>query len=301
MNALRQSVPWWLRIGAKIALSRLPIPYSIWKRLRLFEHGDMNKPERAIDNFITHAKSADVLDTSSFLPHFSTGFDFNVLELGPGDSLFSVIISKSLGASCTWLVDAGNYATRNISSYIHLIHHLEECGLKSPCNENIKTLDDILRVFNGRYLIQGVESLKEIPDLSIDYCFSNAVLEHVPKIDFVKLADELRRIMKPKGVAFHRVDLKDHLGGGLNNLRFSESTWENKIFTSSGFYTNRLRFNEIQKIFQNAGFHCKITRATRWNKLPIKRNMLDVHFKDIPDDDLLVSGFDMVLLRNIGF
>jgi SAM-dependent methyltransferase len=297
MSVLRQSLPWWLRIGAKIVLSRLPVSYSIWKSLHLFEHGDMNKPVRAIDNFLAHARSADVLDNSSSLPRFSCDGDYNVLELGPGDSLFSTIIAKALGASHTWLVDAGEYATKNIYSYMDLIRILENGWMIPPCKEDIETLGDVLRIFNGTYLTDGVRSLKEIPAFSIDYCFSNAVLEHVPKGDFVRLACELYRIMKPDGVAFHRIDLKDHLGGGLNNLRFSESTWESKFFTSSGFYTNRIRFNDIQRIFMKAGFHSRVARTVRWKILPIKRSMLDVNFQNLPDDDLLVSGFDLVLLR----
>lgn len=70
-----------------------------------------------------------------------------------------------------------------------------------------------------------------------------------------KLADELGRVLKPDGICVHRVDLNDHLGGCLNNLRFTDAIWESVLFRESGFYANR--------------------RLT--------------------DEDLLVSGFDLVL------
>jgi len=81
--------------------------------------------------------------------------------------------------------------------------------------------------------------LAQIPTEGIDFCFSNAVLEHVDKSDFSRMVKELFRVLKPGGASSHRVDLKDYLGGGLNHLRFSENRWEGKLFKSSGFYTMR--------------------------------------------------------------
>ncbi|MEQ1546451.1 hypothetical protein [Methyloglobulus sp.] len=94
-------VPWWLRIGIKIVLSRLPVPYSFWKRLHIFEHGDMDQHPRALGNFLMHARAAGVLDEKQSLPHLTIGSDFNVLELGHGDSLFSIVVAKALGTSRT--------------------------------------------------------------------------------------------------------------------------------------------------------------------------------------------------------
>jgi hypothetical protein len=105
VNGFRKTVPWWARIGVKIALARLSLPYRIWKQLQIFEHGDMNQPGRALDTFLEHARTAGVLDTESHLPRIKVkGDNFNVLELGPGDSLFTAVITHSLGASRTWLV-----------------------------------------------------------------------------------------------------------------------------------------------------------------------------------------------------
>ena len=56
-----KSLPWWIRIAAKIVLARLPINYRFWKNLGLFEHGDMNLPARALETFVMHAQTADIL------------------------------------------------------------------------------------------------------------------------------------------------------------------------------------------------------------------------------------------------
>ena len=119
-------------IGAKIVLARLPVPtgygsscgYSTWGHER---------PGRALDTFLEHARIAGALDTESHLP--------------------------------------------------------------------------------------GI--LAHLPTNSVDFCLSNAVLEHVPKRDLALVAAELFRVLNRNGICVHRVDLKDHLGGGLNNLRFS--------------------------------------------------------------------------------
>ena len=148
----------------------------------------------------------------------------------------------------------------------------------------------------GEYLTQGVRSLTHLPP-SVDFFFSNAVFEHVAKRDLPLIAAELFRVLNRNGICVHRVDLKDHLGGGLNNLRFSDATWEGKLFRSSGFYTNRIRFDEMLALFERAGFECHLPQVIRWEKLPTPRVKLHASFRHLPDEDLLVSGFDVVLRR----
>lgn len=296
MRTLKQAMPWWLRIGAKLVLSRLPLRYSFWKKLRLFEHGDMNQPQRALDTFLGHARTAGVLDVDGHVPRLkTTSSDFSVLELGPGDSLFTALIAKSLGAARTWLVDAGPFATTDVNAYRALFDYLQRQGIMKPLATAPQNVADTLAACRGNYLTDGVRSLTQLPSESVDYCFSNAVLEHVPKSDFTMLANELFRVLKPDGVSVHRVDLKDHLGGGLNNLRFSEATWEGSLFRKSGFYTNRIRFGEMVALFEQAGFDCRLPRIVRWERLPTPREKMESQFSRLPHEDLLVSGFDIVM------
>ena len=298
MKIMNKTAPWWLIIGAKIVLSRIPLPYSFWKRLRLFNFGDMDLPDRAFENFLHHAKAAGVLDESSCLPQLKVSGDFKVLELGPGDSLFTIMIAKALGASRTWLVDAGSFATKDMAKYEQMLDFLRERGFLLPFKNNPRTLVDILSECNGEYLTEGIPSLAYLPSETVDFCFSHTVLQHVWKSDFTKMAEELFRILKPKGICIHRVDLKDCLGGGtLNNLRFSEATWEGDLFRKSGFYTNRIRFHEMVGIFEQAGFKCTLLSIVRWEQLPTPREKLDPAFRQLSNDDLLVSDFDILLKK----
>jgi SAM-dependent methyltransferase len=295
----KKEIPWWLKIGAKIVLSRLPIPYSFWKRVGLFELGDMNQPKRALDIFLEHARTGDVVSKGDRFLQFKMQGDniYTVLELGPGDSLFTALIAKSLGASQTWLVDAGSFATKDSRAYANMIDCLFQQGFSVPYAASSMTVGELLKACAAEYLIDGVRSLAQLSPNSVDYCFSNVVLEHIPKADLVSLAEEFFRVMKPDGVCVHRVDLRDHLGGRLNNLRFANATWEGALFRKSGFYTNRIRFGEMIALFEKAGFNCQLDHVVRWDELPTPRAKLDKAFRYLPDDDLLVSGFDLILRR----
>jgi len=94
------------------------------------------------------------------------------------------------------------------------------------------------------------------------------------------------------------IDFKDHLGGGLNNMRFPSELWERKWFSvRSGFYTNRLRLSEMVKICDRVGFKVEVQSASRWDKPPIARSLLAPEFRSLSDDDLCVSGAHLIMRR----
>jgi hypothetical protein len=277
-----------LRCG-KIMLPRLPIDCAFWKKLGLFEHGDMNQPTRALETYLMYAQPAG-LPT----PPQSPGVHFIVLELGPGDSVFTAMSAKGMGVEQGWLEDEGPLARTDPAVYSDMAAYLQARECPVPMAQPIESMDDVLNKCNGVYLTNGDASLAQMPNLSVEYCLFNAELEYIPKCVFLHLAIELRRRLKPGGVCVHRLDLKDHLGGGLNNSRFSERAWEGALFSQSGFYTNRIRFSEMLDIFHKAGFEFTFPRNVVWAELPISRSAFEEEFQTMPDDDLLVSGFDNV-------
>ena len=142
---------------------------------------------------------------------------------------------------------------------------------------------------------EGLNSIKSLPDGSVDFIWSQAVLEHIDYYEFDELMTEFRRVIRPEGCCSHRIDLRDHLSGGLNNLRFTEEVWESSWMKNSGFYTNRIRFKDMINRFEASGFECQVVHVDRWDGLPIKRSLLSKQFVVIQDDDLIVSGFDVIL------
>jgi hypothetical protein len=121
------------------------------------------------------------------------------------------------------------------------------------------------------------------------------VLEHVRKGDFLETMRECRRILKMGGICSHQIDLRDHLGGGLNNLRFSSNIWESELFASSGFYTNRIRYSQMLDFFVQANFQVEVSSVGHWSQPPTPRNRLAKEFSSLSDDDLSVYQFDVVL------
>lgn len=271
-------------MAGKIVLSRLPAGYRAWERLGLFVHGAMDDPSYAWRVVTEHVARAGWHDLDGRV----------VVELGPGDSLATALIARSLGARQTWLVDAGPFARTDLAPYVRLASLLRDKGLAPPAVETFATIGELLDACGARYETNGLAGLSRIAPEAVDLVFSQAVLEHVRLHEFAPLIRELRRILRQGGVASHQVDLKDHLAAGLNNLRFTREVWEAEWMARSGFYTNRLRRREIVEAFEAAGFDARVEGIRRWPSLPIARRSLDPAFRGVPDDELSISQFDIV-------
>ena len=217
-----------------------------------------------------------------------------ILELGPGDSIATAIVAACYGAK-TILIDSGEYISKDIDFYISLAEDLRKLGHEPPDLSAIKNIGDILDLCEASYDSEGLVSLKEIPQDSVDLIFSQAVLEHIREHEFLETMLECKRVLKITGRASHRIDLKDHLGGGLNNLRFSKRVWESDFFVNSGFYTNRIRFSKMINLMREAGFEILSSHVNRWDTIPIERSKLVADFVQESDDNLLIKEFNVVL------
>jgi SAM-dependent methyltransferase len=283
---VKQHIPWQLKIALKLVLSRIPFNYRLWKKARLFELGGMERPEYAVGVFRRH------FDGAAFARR--TG-EFTALEIGPGDSLSSALIARAFGASHTYLVDVGPFASTDLASYCRLASHLRGLGLQPPDVENCSTFEQFKAACSAEYLTKGLASLRKIPTASVDFVWSHAVLPHVRRHDFLPTLLELRRIQRPDGVGSHHLGFGDILGGKMNDLRFSDRIWESSFMANSGFYTNRLRYEELLGLFRQAGFEPEIRDVTRWKTLPTPRRKMAQPFASLPEKDLQVSGLDVVL------
>jgi SAM-dependent methyltransferase len=282
---MKASIPWYARIAAKLALASLPIPYSFWKKIGIYSHGEMQDPDYVFKVFNKHLISSGLSDRP----------DLVGLEMGPGDSVGSAVAAKAMGFSAFYLVDAGDYANRDVETYKEMSRICSREDLAPPDLERASSFNDILAACNAVYSTNGLQSYRDIPTASVDFIFSQAVLEHVRRNEFAQIAAEMRRILKPDGVASHQVDLRDHLGGGLNNMRIASDWWETDLMARSGFYTNRIRYSEMCRIFEQAGFLVDVKSAARWNVAPIATKQLSPEFQHLSQDDLLVSGFHVLL------
>jgi hypothetical protein len=281
-----QSVPWQLKIAAKIVLARLPLSYHSWEKIGLFKQGAMERPEYALRIFRRHFDAAGLAGKAD---------EFVGLELGPGDSLCSALIAKTFGGSRTFLVDVESCASTDLRVYRRMEAHLRQLGMYPPNLDHCRTMDEVAEACGAEYMTEGLDSLRKIPSASVDFVWSNAVLPYVRRNQFVLTLQELRRVQRQSGVASHTIPIKDIIGGKLNDLRFGAGIWESPLMANSRFYTNRLRYLELLRLFREAGFEPEVVREICWKTLPIPRRKMAQEFAKLSEEDLQVSEFDVLL------
>ncbi len=270
---------WRLKIILKIIFSRLNIPYSFWKKINIFKHGQMENFDYSRKIFEGHFKD---------LTQINKIYNPVIMEIGPGDSLFSMVYSRKYSKEKFYFLDVGSFANKDISLYLNLQKILEKSNYFSlKLKSNYTSFDEILEFYNSEYLINGIESMKKLKENSVDYIFSHSVLEHVRKYELNDFIKEMYRVLKPNGVISHNINYKDHLNESLNNLRFSEKLWESNFFASSGFYTNRIPAFLMHEYFRNNGFNIIKENFGKWDSLPIKRSALSQEFKNFTDEELM--------------
>lgn len=286
------SLKWWMKIPAKLVLSRAPIANSVFRKYSMFKHGSMDESSYAFGVVKQHYEAVK--------PWLDDGF--TVLELGPGDSLLSALNLYALGASKIYLVDVGEFATKEMEPYVNAVNFLKEKEYKDikldKVDPTATSIEDFYKNLDMQYLTNGLNSLRSIPDQSIDFICSHAVLEHVRAHEFDDVMAEFHRILKPNGVCSHTIDLKDHFEESLNNLRLSDKIWESEFFAKSGFYTNRIRHDQMIEAFEKAGFTIHSKKIYSWDTLPVDKAKFTSPYCDYPDENLLIYEIDTVLTKN---
>jgi predicted SAM-dependent methyltransferase len=287
-KTIKTRLPWWFKVLSKIVVYRLPVSYQFWQSISLFDDGKMEVPEYAYNVFSKHFK--DVSQQKPLPKKFVS------LELGPGDSLFSALISHSFGGGKSYLVDAGDFTIQELEPYKQMATFLSKKNLPLPDGiYEANSVSEIMAICNADYLRSGLASLQSLESNSVDFIWSQAVLEHVKRSEFLDNMKELRRIIRKEGVCSHVVDLRDHIDCSLNNLRFSEKIWESNFIANSGFDTNRIRYPQMLDMFKEAGFVIESVQTNRWESLPIERSKLDQQFASFTDEELCISGFSVIL------
>jgi trans-aconitate methyltransferase len=231
--------------------------FAFWQRFNLFRAGQMQNPNFAESVLNVHLQRAGVEGVK----------DATILELGPGNGLLTGKLAAERGAKHTWLVDS------------------EPLAADAPLPERTT------------YLWNSPASLGQIPDSSIDFLFSHAVLEHVSLKDFHFLMQELYRVMAPDAVASHGIDFQDHLQYALNNLRFTERVWESRFMSRSGFYTNRIPWPRMKQIIEDCGFKVHVINFLYWPELPTSQSKMAEPFDGMRPDDLMVKAANIVLRK----
>lgn len=139
-----------------------------------------------------------------------------------------------------------------------------------------------------------------LADNSIDFVFSNSVLEHVPPRDISAIMKESLRIVKPGRYMFHSVNCGDHYAyvdrkvNQLHYLRYSDAAW--RLWNNDFQYQNRLRAVEIVKMAEELGFQTVINTA-KASDLKLKQlSQIKVAdcFSQFSPEELCITSIDLV-------
>ncbi len=176
------------------------------------EPKEWNTPEGAVRVFLIYYREMCRRD-------FNLS-DKTILNIGPGNLIGLDLIFLLLGAKRVLSLDLepGNYQYPEISDQLPFYHALWTClqdeGLT---DKHVAWPEAILRqdpqgaVLNQKRLLRlAPADLCALPvrNESVDFSFSNAVLEHIA--DPARAIAEIARTLAPGGHTMHRVDLRDH-------------------------------------------------------------------------------------------
>ncbi len=277
-------VPWWAKIAAKMVFSRVLPSYELRKRLGIGVHSFAT----ALDG----NRALVEADLAWFAALAGRG-PASLLELGPGDTIATALFAAAAGVRRIWLMDVGDHASTDMAAYRAIAGRISgdfAAGL------DFSDRAALLASLGATYLTGGLADLAVIPDGAVELTLSYTVLEHVRRAEFVPLLAELHRVTAPGGLGHHLVDLMDHLGGGLNNLRWGDAVWEHPAVAGSGFYTNRMDREEITAAAEAVGFETAIPYISRWDAPPAVK--LHRQFAGRPPDRLCEASFGLHLRRD---
>ena len=108
---------WALKIILKIIFSRLNIPYSFWKKFNIFKHGQMESFEYSRKIFEGHFRDMSKVNKID---------NPVIMEIGPGDSLFSMIYSRKYSEEKFYFLDVNDFASKDLNLYFKLQKNLEK-------------------------------------------------------------------------------------------------------------------------------------------------------------------------------
>jgi SAM-dependent methyltransferase len=225
-----------------------------------------------------------------------------IVEYGPGDLPGVALLFVAHGAKYVKCVD--RFPLLSLSEFNTEVLDILMAGLapeeRRSAASCFKSVGDIASGFNDQILeycvtrdgLSGAEN-------SADLVISRAVLEHVN--DLSGTFEDMRRALKPGGLALHQIDLKSHRlheSNPLDFLTWPDDLW--KLMFSHKGAPNRLRPDAFRAAIAGAGLEVIEMRPTGHvpqGDIDEVRPYLAARFRDLSDDDLGWLGFWLMCRR----
>lgn len=221
------------------------------------------------------------------------------LEYGPGDVPGVALLMLAHGAEKVWCVDRFplvRLSDKNVDVLRQLLARLtpEQAARAEACFARPGDPASGLRADKLEYLVRpsGMSGLIG----NVDLVYSRAVLEHVDDLD-ATYAD-MRRALRPGGVAIHLVDLRSHGLHRSHPLDFL--CWPSWLWSLMYAYKgvpNRWRLPHHLVAARSAALQVDtpvFTTQLDAASVQAVRPCLDRPFRGLSDDDLAVQGFWLI-------
>lgn len=213
-----------------------------------------------------------------------------ILELGPGNSKINAYNFLLNGAKKVYLVDKFPRSAKPSKqkgfdeqeiNYIKKKFRKEKLFFldeeNNPKKEFIKFVP---------------KDLVETKNLKADLIFSVSVLEHIKNIE--KNIDAMTKILNPKGIMFHHIDMRDHFNFENPFLfyKYSDFAWNNFLTKEGISYTNRWRYDDFIGLFKK-----KNLKIVWENKItyPLEKERINKKFAD--HSNLDIGILDIILKK----
>lgn len=246
-----------------------------------------------------------------------------VLEIGPGANLGSLFCFAASGVAQPAGVDVEPLRPPGRSFYAALYDYLA-CvegfswwryfatarvypGAWFPPCATREAMDSVLARIDYRAPVTA--DALPFPDGSFDLVYSVAVLEHVPKP--AETVAEIRRVLRPGGLAIHEIDVKHHgsedplaflswsdeayleraepYGEGRSLSGILEGSWQGEVFT------NRLRQSDWRELFDRGGLRVlEVEPNVVLEPRLVRREAFVEPFRSKTVEDLAVLAFRIV-------
>lgn len=218
-----------------------------------------------------------------------------VCELGPGDSLYHGVLAWLSGAKQMYMLDiedlAGSEAKFDVSN-------IKTDRLMPVCKKG-ETWKSYLKKLNVNYLTDGIRSYYEVPDDTVDVLFSHTVLQHIRLDIFDETIKQMNRMCKTGCICSHKVDFRDMLGGGMNDLKIPTEKWESDLYRQMPNYVNRILYYDMIHIFEANGFELVGEPELTFRTDVIDKDKLIPEYRNKDDRELKITGAGFVC-RKVG-
>ncbi|HEX9927111.1 MAG TPA: methyltransferase domain-containing protein [Pyrinomonadaceae bacterium] len=226
----------------------------------------------------------------------------HVCEIGAGDYLTSGLAILAAGAASYTVIDRfpGDYTGATAKDWYRGIEdNWSRFYPEIAWAKDLRAADFPEKYSDRIELIrEPIETAK--PGKKYDIVCSFQVGEHISNLE--SFAEINKRLLKPDGIALHRVDFGPHdcwfqYEDPLTFLQFPDNLW--RLTGSNRGTPNRLRHHEFMNAFEKAGLAVEIAKIDYFEETSIDFTKLNKKFRQMPRESLLVGVVIYKLCNNL--